>query len=364
MPTYKDTNGKWYVSYFKVKWTGEKKRTIKRGFKTKREAEKFLAEQRLKDTKDLDMTFEIFVEIYLNDLKNRIKENTMVTKTYMINNKILPYFKNLKMNEINVSDVIQWQNELLAYRDAKQQPYSPVYLKTIHNQLSAIFNHACKKYGLTKNPARDAGNMGKETHKEMEFWTKEEYLKFSEVMMDKDGIYQAFEMMYWCGLRLGEMLALTPEDFDFEKETVRINKSYQRIKGEDVITDPKTEKSKRVVQMPHFLVEEMQDYIDRLYHIKKKDRIFLITKSWLHHEMDRGSKESGVKRIRIHDLRHSHVSLLINMGFSALAIADRVGHETIVITYRYAHLFPNKGKEIAEKLNVEREEVFDNDSKE
>ena len=75
--------------------------------------------------------------------------------------------------------------------------------------------------------------------------------------------------------------------------------------------------------------------------------------------MDRGCKEAEVKRIRLHDLRHSHVSLLIEMGFSAVAIADRVGHESIDITYRYAHLFPAKDKEIANKLNIEREEIID-----
>lgn len=104
----------------------------------------------------------------------------------------------------------------------------------------------------------------------------------------------------------------------------------------------KTIKSNRVIQMPHFLSEELEDYINRLYKIRKNDRIFPITKSWLHHEMDRGCKEAKIKRIRIHDLRHSHVSLLIEMGFTPLAIADRVGHESIDITYRYAHLFPTK----------------------
>ncbi|MFR7846002.1 MAG: site-specific integrase, partial [Thomasclavelia spiroformis] len=140
----------------------------------------------------------------------------------------------------------------------------------------------------------------------------------------------------------------------FTKETIRINKSYQRIKGKDVITDPKTEKSNRIVQMPHFLAEEMQDYIRRLYGIKRDCRIFQVSKSGLHHEMDRGCKEQNIKRIRIHDLRHSHVSLLIEMGFSAVAIADRVGHESIKITYRYAHLFPSRSMEIANKLDLER----------
>lgn len=87
------------------------------------------------------------------------------------------------------------------------------------------------------------------------------------------------------------------------------------------------------------------------YGLKKKGRIFTVTKSYLHHEMDRGAKAAGVKRIRIHDLRHSHISLLIDMGFSAVAIADRVGHESIEITYRYAHLFPSKQKEMANRLD-------------
>ena len=142
-------------------------------------------------------------------------------------------------------------------------------------------------------------------------------------------------MLYWCGVREGELLALTPADFDFEKQTVTISKSYQRIKGRDVITDPKTPKSNRVIQMPAFLCDEMQDYIKSLYAVEPTDRIFTVTKSYLHREMDRGAKEAGVKRIRIHDLRHSHISLLIDMGFTALAIADRVGHESIDITYRY-----------------------------
>ena len=188
----------------------------------------------------------------------------------------------------------------------------------------------------------------------MLFWTKEEYLKFADVMMDKPMIYYAFEMLYWCGLREGEMLALTPADFDFDKGTVTVSKSYQRINGEDKITTPKTEKSNRTIAMPQFLVDEIQEYISMIYGVQPDQRIFPISKSALHREMDRGSKEVGIKRIRIHDLRHSAISLLIDMGFSATAIADRMGHESIDITYNYAHMFPSRQTEMADKLNVER----------
>ena len=123
-----------------------------------------------------------------------------------------------------------------------------------------------------------------------------------------------------------------------------------------MITDPKTPKSVRVIQMPQFLTDEIGDYLKSLYKVQQDQRIFEVTKSYLHHEMDRGAKAAGVKRIRIHDLRHSHVSLLIEMGFSALAIADRVGHESVDITYKYAHLFPSKQQEMAQKLDMERKE--------
>ena len=352
MPVFKnEDNGTWYVMARYVNWKGERKQKCKRGFATKREAQEWERMFKLQTSSDLDMSFEAFTELYINDVKNRLKENTWLTKEHIIRTKILPYFGKLKISEISTKEIITWQNEMLAYRDEKKKPYSQTYLKTLHNQLSAIFNHAVRYYELRSNPAAKVGNMGREEHKEMLFWTKEEYKKFSFEMMDKPVSFYAFEMLYWCGIREGELLALTPADFNFDKETVTINKSYQRLKGQDVITSPKTKKSNRTIKMPKCLCEEMKEYLGMLYGLKKKDRIFTVTKSYLHHEMDRGAKAAGVKRIRIHDLRHSHISLLIDMGFSAVAIADRVGHESIDITYQYAHLFPSKQIEMAEKLD-------------
>lgn len=293
--------------------------------------------------------FKNFVEIYLESMEHRIKENTLMTKQNIFYHHIVPYLGEMKLDEITPKDIIHWQDQVM-----KDNNYKQTYLKAIHNQLSALFNYAVRFYGLKSNPARLAGNMGIEEVDETKFWTKEEYLTFSRAMMNKEESYHAFEILYWCGIRLGELLALTAEDFDFEKKTLRINKSYQHIKGKDVITTPKTRKSNRVLTLPDFLAEEMQDYISRLPYLKVDDRIFTITKSGLHHEIDRGCRETGVKRIRVHDLRHSHVSMLIEMGFSAVNIANRVGHESVKVTYRYAHMFPNKDLMIAKKLNISR----------
>ena len=181
--------------------------------------------------------------------------------------------------------------------------------------------------------------MGTEERKEMLFWTREEYTRFSEAMMDKPLSFYAFEVLYWCGIREGELLALTPADFDFEKRTLTINKSYQRINKQDVITTPKTPKSNRVIQMPQFLCDELQDYLKQLYGVEPDSRMFPISKSYLHREMDRGCKQTGVKRIRIHDLRHSCASLLLANGVPMKQIQEWLGHSDFSTTANiYAHL--------------------------
>ena len=353
-----EDNGTWYTMVRYTNWKGERKQKCKRGFTTRKEALDWEREFLQQQAAYMDMTFSAFVELYSRDMKTRLRLNTWQTKENIIQNKLLPYFGNKSMSDIGAKDVIQWQNEMMNLRGKDGTPFSATYLKTMHNQVSAIFNHAVKFYDLRSNPAAKAGSVGKKEAKDMLFWTKDEYIKFADAMMDKPLSFYAFEMLYWCGIRLGELLALTPADFDFAKSTVSISKSYQRLNREDVITEPKTPKSNRIIKMPDFLCQEIQEYIKTLYGCESGDRMFPITKSYLHHEMDRGSKATGVKRIRVHDLRHSHVSHLIELGFSAVAIADRVGHESIDITYRYAHLFPSKQVEIADKLDIERGEGF------
>lgn len=354
MAAYKDeARGTWYVSFHYYDWTGKNCRKVKRGFKTRREALEWEQHFRLQEGADLDMTFEDFVNVYTKDIKSKLKHNTWLTKEHIFRTKLLPYFKDKKMRDIRAKDIIQWQNTQLDYRDGLGKPYAPTYLKTLQAELSALFNHAVRFYELKNNPVVKAGPLGKAKADEMLFWTKEEYLKFAEAIKDKPNSHCAFQILFWCGLRLGELLALTQQDIDLPNKVIRITKSYQRLEGEDVITDPKTPKSKRIVSIPDFLCEELHNYLNMLYGYFPTDRIFHITKSFLHHEMSRGALKAGIKRIRVHDLRHSHVSMLINMGFSAVSIGNRVGHESVDITFRYAHMFPTEQTQMAMKLNDE-----------
>lgn len=205
MAVYQEKDkGTWRVVFRYTDFTGERKQTQKRGFKTKREATAWEHEMMLQKGNKLDMTFESFYEMYSEYKRQRVKESTFETKSHIVRTKILPYFGKRKINEITVADVIAWQNEMMAYRDEKGKHYSVDYLKTIQAQLTAIFNHAVNYYNLPCNPARQAGSMGKEVPKEMKFWTKEQYLKFAEAMMDKPISYYAFEMLYWTGIREGD----------------------------------------------------------------------------------------------------------------------------------------------------------------
>ena len=343
--------GKWLIQYRYTDWQGKRRKSTKRGFATKREAEEWLRNFLITQKADFDMKFEDFWKIYCADMETRLREHTMRTKKYIVELKILPYFGNKRVNDITAADIRQWQNELI------KMGYSPTYLKTINNQLSAIFNYAVRYYDLKSNPCAKAGSMGKSKAEEMDFWTGEEFRKFIDSVMNKRLSYMAFMTLYWTGMRLGELLALNPKDVDLKKRTISITKSYQRLGKKDVITPPKTPKSKRVITIPEFLAADIKDYMDSLYDLQEDDRLFPITKYYLEHEMQRGIKESGVKRIRVHDLRHSHASMLIELGFSPLEIANRLGHEKVETTLNtYAHLYPNKQTKLAERLDSEYRE--------
>lgn len=352
MKAEKDPNtGKWFIQFRYTNWQGERKKSTKRGFNTKREAEEWLRRFLMEQSCDFNMRFDSFVKLYFEDCESRLKKHTIRNKKYIVDLKILPYFGKKKLNEITPANVRKWQNELI------NKGYSQTYLRTVHNQLSAIFNHAVKLYGLSSNPCHKTGSMGKNKAKEMLFYTKEEFDKFLNAVMDKRLSYICFMVFFWTGIREGELLALTKEDVDFDKKELQINKSYQRLECEDVITIPKTDKSNRVIHLPDFLLDDLKDYINHVYEMEPTQRLFPVTKSYLGREMKRGSKISGMKKIRVHDLRHSHAALLIEMGMPVLAISERLGHEKIETTLNiYGHLYPNKQKQLANQLNIKYQE--------
>lgn len=348
MPAYKDKKtGKWFAKFYYTNWQGIKKQKWKRGFATKKEALGFERDFLEQQSANPDMTFQNLYEIYMEDMAARLKQSTLLTKKAVLQTHILPFFGSKPINEIKASDVRRWQAKLMS----SPNNYSQTYLKKINTELNSIINYAKRFYDLNTNPCGKAGTIGKAKAEEMDYWTYDEYIAFREGVKDKPLSYICIEVLYWTGMREGELLALSPADIDLDNKTISINRTYQRIEGKDVFTSPKTRKSKRKIPIPDFLCQELSDYIQSRYMLDADERLFPVTKSYLSHEMIRGCKNTGVKKIRIHDIRHSHASLLINQGCDALMLADRLGHEKVSTTLNtYSHLFPHKQQELVHSL--------------
>jgi integrase len=284
-------------------------------------------------------------------MEGRLKPTTLAHKDAVICGKILPTFGSLPMADISPQLIRHWQTWLLG------QGYRDTYLKTIDMQLCSIFKYGQKYYDLP-NPCTKAGHMGTGTTRTMQFWTLQEYRQFIQVYREQPRIFLAFELLYWTGIRVGELLALTPDDVDERKMLLKITKTYSRCHGRDTISTPKTENSVRNVAMPDFLFRETMDYI-AAQELKKNERLIPHSVAFLKYHLARGCEKGGVRRIRIHDIRHSHVSLLIDQGFSAIAIAERVGHRHISTTMNvYAHLFPNRQAMLVDALEAMHDGSF------
>ena len=229
--------------------------------------------------------------------------------------------------------------------------FSEAYLRTIQSQFNSIINYAFSKGYLKANPLADIKNMGVKD-KRVEFWTPEEYERFAYHAMEYPQYYYVYEVLYWCGLRLGEMLALTLNDIDLENGIISVTKTYNHLNGEDIISTPKTPSSVRKVSMPAFLCDELKEYIGLQYEPTREQRIFQISKSKLANNFHLLSDEAGLKRITIHGLRHSHVSLLISKKYDIFEVSKRIGHKSVKTTQDiYGHLFDDVQKSIANDLD-------------
>lgn len=290
-----------------------------------------------------DILFSDFYQIYYSDMVGRLKPTSLAIKNAIIQDKVLPVFGGFSMNEISPQFIRRWQTDLLS------QGYSDTYLKTIDMHLFSVFKYAFQYYDFP-NPYDKAEHIGTSNTHPMNFWTLQEYHSFIQSFDVKSAEFIAFELLYWCGMRVGELLALTPQDIDRKKIIIKISKTYTRHYGQDYISTPKTPNSVRSISVPQFLFKEVMDYISE-NDIKKNERLIPHTVAFLTYHLSVGCERSGVHQIRIHDIRHSHVSLLINQGFSAIAIAKRVGHKHISTTMNvYAHLFPNRQERLVQAL--------------
>ena len=315
---------------------------------------------------ECNLSFSDFSDIYISDMDMRLKKTTMHTKRRIFARFILPSFGRKRLSQVSAKDVREWQNDLL------KTDLSPAYLRLIDSELIGIFSYAVRFYDLPGNPCTKAGPICNKPPKNMKFWTIEEYRTFIKGLECYPDAHLAFQILFFTGMRCGELLALTPADIDLSRGIIRINKTYTRQDGLDIITSPKTRKSIREVTIPGFLGNEIASFLTEFHtrdaEVKPplsgnvpageaklsfdKQRLFPHTKYFLAYYMRLSCRKTGVKVIRLHDLRHSHASYLIDKGVQIGIISERLGHEKVSTTLdTYGHLYPSRQEELAKQMD-------------
>lgn len=345
MPAYRDeARGTWYVSFHYTDYTGINRRKVKRGFKTKREANEYERKFKEKGHKDPTITYAAFEEEYMNDCRHRFKPTTITGKENCQKNYILPYFGKMKLCDITPLKVRTWQNEMM-----EDGAYADTTLNRMHTEFSAAMNYAMKYFNLQQNPCRLAGTMGSQSAAEMKIWTQEQFEHF--IQYEKKAAYRlSFLTLYWTGMRAGELLALTPDDIERDSMVIHVTKGFAVVDGTELFLTPKTPSSKRDIEINSQLHEELLKYIDSRM-IGPDERLFYFQRPGLLKEFHKKSEEAGLELIRLHDLRHSHASWLIHKGLPITAISKRLGHRDPSVTLRvYSHLMPGDERSIADKI--------------
>lgn len=355
MAVYKEKNGTYKVQFYKTNGKGEKVLTTKRGFPDKASAELFSALQKNNKGKFNigDVTIETFVEMYFKDKRN-LKEKSLKNKKNIIDKHILNVrnedeitsLKGKKLRDITAKVIIDWQNAKI------DEGYSDSYLLSIRKELSALLNHAEAVYHLKDNPSKGVPRMGSFDVGEVEFWTVDEFDQFIENISDqKDMYYVIWNVLFYSGMRLGELLALKPRCINFENLYIKISETYHRSNKEDVFTTTKTKAGSRTVYMPAFVMDMLKDYLYERPDIGQNDRVFPVVHKTVQNHLRKEINKTNMKYIHVHCLRHSHVAYLINLGYKIEVISKRVGHKDTTITTRiYGHLYNTDEKEVANGL--------------
>lgn len=352
MSVFKDKKTGTYYCEFRYKdYTGKSKNTKKRGFKKSSEAKEWERNFLLSISSEANnILFSTFSEMYLKDCKNRVKITTFNNKEKIHKLYLIPFFENITMVNITPLMIRNWQNKIL------EKGYTKSYYKTLQKELSAIFNYAVKYYNLKYNPLNKAGLLSNspllKEKKKIIVWSLQEFNLFiNEVKESRNKELELiFTTLYYTGLRIGELLALNINDIDFNNSKISITKTLTKVNGKTLITPPKTKSSNRTIKIPNFLNKMIKEYSETLYD-PSADLLFTTSRTNLHEHKKRYSEKVGLNNIRLHDFRHSHVSLLIEKGVDIVTISKRIGHESVKMTLDvYSHMMQDSENRLIEVL--------------
>ena len=352
MPAYKyktkSGQTKWMAKfYYEDAKTNKRKQKKKEGFELKREAEEFERDfltnnEKSNINQNLSLPFYEFARLYLDSKKKSVSITTYMNYKYIFDTYIFSSFKK-PINELKTAELQNWTDSLISTYDIGK-----VRAKNIYTQMRAVFNYAERIYGLNPNPVRAlTAPKAREPHKEMEFWTLDEFKQVISVVEDLK--YKSMlTVLFYTGIRKGELFGLTWNDLD--GDLLSINKQLQRINGKSYITPTKTSSSIRKILLPKQVTEILTEWKQYSY----GEQIFEWEKNNLEKEIISACQKTGVKRIRVHDLRHSHASYLISKGANIELISKRLGHAKTSMTMdTYGHLYPTDEHKIIDIIESE-----------
>ena len=353
MPVYeekitKDGKKKYYIKVSVLDENGKIKRITRRNRNWVGKTGQYLAIQeetrlRLKPTKkENTILINELVTKKMEQDKTYLKQSSITRYNEFFKKYIEPFFENKISQNITTNDIANWHNWL------EKQNIHIESMKKIHNLLTSSINYGIKYYGLDKNVCELVGNFKNKrgyVKPEIQFLTYEEFNLF--IKNETNSVYKDFfNLLFFTGMRRGELLALTWDDIDFEKKTIRINKSINPKNGTEA-TVPKTNKANRTIPITDFIYDiliSMDKDDEKIFGLEK------IKPSTLNRKCNKNCNLAGIKKhIRVHDLRHSFVALCIECGVQIERISEYVGHENISTTEIYSHVSNEKIKEDYEK---------------
>lgn len=342
MAVYFDKERKtWYCSFYCKDWTGKTKHVTKRGFARKKDAVQYEVDHKNESAELADISLNVLAKTYLEDYKINHKPNSYLSVEARLRLYVLPHFGDMQVGKISPLRIKNWQNWLA------QQNLSQSTVKAVNVAFSTLLNFAVKYYNLPANPFARVGTTGK-LNKKINFWELDEFLKV-DGLIDDLYIKTVANILFWSGMRIGELEAMTVECIDFGKNTMHVKATYSPYTHS--INAPKTNASTRTITMPTAVIELIRQYFDSLYVIPEYPFTEL-SRVAFRYRLAKYAKLAGVHVVTSHDLRHSHASFLIKKGVALTAIAKRLGHSSPNITLStYAHVYKNDDIEIAEILN-------------
>lgn len=334
--------GRWNARFTIKLINGNSKRIYKRGFKSKKEALEYEKNMILDNSLGSNIQFRKIVDKYLEYKKMRVKESSFLNLKSIFKN--ITFFDNFILSEITPKIISDFQNELI-------KTYKPSTVKIININLRMLFTWCVRYRNLSHNPFDMVERLKIETSKEINIITVDEFNQIVEQVNNED-MKLMFKLLFWTGLRIGEARALKIDDIDFENKTISVTKNYTKLHGKESLTSPKTKRSNRIIRIDDKLVEDIKEYLDKALYIIDDDFIFRHQKTSYTAKFKKVVLKVLKKDLRIHDLRHSHASFLINNGVDILLISQRLGHSNIAMTLNvYSHLYPSKENETIELIN-------------